>query len=117
LQGLLKKTELLSEYLKKAPKNLPHSKTKIDITNENRNLDIKKSSDLSLIRIPPRLLGFAMGILLKVFPPLRMILSGHTNVEETKSYCRDVLLSAQEMKISLPRFKGSKKFFIDRAVR
>jgi len=48
-------------------------------------------------------------VLLK--PLLRQILTGHSNREDVKSYCKDVMSKADELKINLPGYKATKEFY------
>jgi len=75
-----------------------------------RNVDIKKSPDLKMVTLPPCLMSFAMKLVVKFLPPLKQILTGHSNQEETKSYAKDVMAMAEKMKISLPRYEANKEF-------
>ena len=76
-----------------------------------RNVDIKKSPDLKMFSLPPGLLSFAMKIGLKFLPSVKQLLIGHSNHEETKSYCKDVLLKSEELKINLPTYEANKELF------
>lgn len=73
-----------------------------------RNVDIKKSPDLKMFSVPPWLMSFGMRLTVKYLPPLKQILTGHSNQEETNSYARDVVEMAERMKISLPRFGATR---------
>lgn len=76
-----------------------------------RNVDLANSSDLKLFNLPPWLISFLMKTVLRFLPPVKQMLSGHSNLTEMKSYCQDVLQTGKELKISLPRFEASKKLF------
>lgn len=75
-----------------------------------RNVDIKKSPDLKIVTVPPCLMSFAMKLAVKFLPPLKQMLTGHSNEEETKSYAKDVMYMAEKMKINLPRYEANKEF-------
>ena len=77
-----------------------------------RNVDIKASPDLKMISLPPWLMSFGMKLVVRFLPPLKQILTGHSNQEETNSYARDVMDMAEKMKINLPRYEANKEFII-----
>ena len=74
-----------------------------------RNVDIKASPDLKMVTLPPFLMSFVMKFAVRFLPPLKQILTGHTNQEETSSYARDVVDMAERMKIELPRYEANKE--------
>jgi 2-dehydropantoate 2-reductase len=76
-----------------------------------RNVDVAKSSDLKLFSVPPWLISFAMKLVLRFLPPMKQMLSGHSNMTEMKSYCQDVMRTANQLGISLPRFEANKKLY------
>jgi len=77
-----------------------------------RNVDIKASPDLKMFSVPPRLMSFGMKLVVRFLPPLKQVLTGHSNQEETNSYARDVMDMAEKMKINLPRYEANKEFII-----
>ncbi|MDD4967808.1 MAG: 2-dehydropantoate 2-reductase N-terminal domain-containing protein [Paludibacter sp.] len=77
-----------------------------------RNVDLKASPDLNMFRVPPWFMSFAMKIIIRFFPSIKQILTGHSNQEEIKSYCKDVMSKAKEMNISLPRNEANKEFYL-----
>ena len=77
-----------------------------------RNVDLTNSSDLVLFRLPPGLISFVMKIVLRFLPPLKQVLAGHSNMAEMKSYCQDVMHTANEFKIDLPRFEVNRDLFL-----
>jgi len=77
-----------------------------------RNVDIKASPDLKMISLPPWLMSFGMKLVVRFLPPLKQILTGHSNQEETNSYSREVMAMAGKMKINLPRYEANKEFII-----
>ena len=76
-----------------------------------RNVDVKASSELKAFNLPPWLLSFVLRRVIDFLPPAKRIFTGHSNDTELKSYCQDVLLKAEELKISLPRYEENKEFF------
>ncbi len=76
-----------------------------------RSVDLKGNSELKAFSLPPWLLSFIMKGVIKFLPSVKQIFTGHSNVEELRSYCHDVLSKAEELKISLPRFAKDKNKF------
>lgn len=76
-----------------------------------RGVELANSSELKLFSLPPWLVSFVMKIVLQTLPPLKHMLAGHSNLTEMKSYCQDVLQTAKELRINLPRFDANKKLF------
>jgi 2-dehydropantoate 2-reductase len=70
-----------------------------------RNVDIKASAEMKMFSFPPWILSFLMRIVIKFLPSVKQIFTGHSNHEELKAYCNDVMKSAEELKINLPRFE------------
>jgi 2-dehydropantoate 2-reductase len=77
-----------------------------------RNVDTKASPDLKMFSVPPWLMSFGMKLVVRHLPPLKQILTGHSNKEETNSYARDVMDMAERMKINLPRYEANKEFIV-----
>ena len=77
-----------------------------------RNVDLKASPDLKMFSVPPWLMSFGMRIIIRFLPPVKQILTGHSNQEEIKSYCRDVMSKAEEMRINLPSYEANKEFYL-----
>jgi 2-dehydropantoate 2-reductase len=77
-----------------------------------RNVDIKNSPDLKILNLPPWLLSFVVRAAVKFSPPIKQVLTGHSNKEETNSYANDVTDTAEKMKIRLPRYEENKKFLV-----
>jgi 2-dehydropantoate 2-reductase len=77
-----------------------------------RNVDIKASPDLKMVTLPPFLMSFVMRFVVRFLPPLKQVLTGHSNQEETSSYARDVVEMAEKMKINLPRYETNKEFIV-----
>jgi 2-dehydropantoate 2-reductase len=76
-----------------------------------RNVDLKASPDLKMVSLPPWLLSFAMKIIIRFMPPIKQLFVSHSNQEEVKSYCKDVMSKAEELKIKLPRYEANKEFY------
>lgn len=76
-----------------------------------RNVNLKASPETKLFSLPPWLLSSALKLSLKFLPPVKQIFEGHSNSFELKSYCQDVMATAEELKVSLPRFENGKRFY------
>lgn len=76
-----------------------------------RNVDQEVNIEFRLFRLPPVLISILMRILLQFSPTLKRMLTNHSNLTELKSYCKDVLITANELNIALPRFEESKNIF------
>ena len=68
-----------------------------------RDVTIKASPDLKIFNLPAWLLSFLMKIAIKFLPSVKHLFTGHSNNNELKSYCRDVLLKSEKMNIKVPR--------------
>lgn len=77
-----------------------------------RNIDLHANSELKAFGMPPRLLSFIMNTIIKFLPSVKLIFTSHSNYSELQSFCRDVLLKAEELKINLPRYEKNKKLYI-----
>jgi 2-dehydropantoate 2-reductase len=78
-----------------------------------RNVDLKAGTDLKLLNLPPVIISIVMKLALKIFPSIKQVLTGHSNLSELKSYCKDVALKAEELKINLPRYGEKRNLFMD----
>jgi 2-dehydropantoate 2-reductase len=78
---------------------------------EARNVDLKVSPDLKMFSLPPWFMSFAMKLIIMFMPSIKQVLVSHSNQEELKSYCRDVMSKAEEMKINLPMIFANKEFY------
>jgi 2-dehydropantoate 2-reductase len=76
-----------------------------------RNVNIKASPDLKMVSLPPWLMGLIMKVTIGFFPSVKRIFTGHSNRNELKSYCQDIMTTAVEKDISLPRFTRNKNLF------
>jgi len=77
-----------------------------------RYVDLKASPDLIMFSLSPWFLSIAMKIIIKFMPSVKQILTGHSNLEEVKSYCKDIMSKAEEMKINLPGYEANKEFYL-----
>jgi 2-dehydropantoate 2-reductase len=77
-----------------------------------RKVDLKdQSSKLALFRLPTWLLGPMMGLAPKLVPLVRVLLDSHSNMEELRSTCRDVLTEARRLGVNLPRLEAASSLF------
>lgn len=76
-----------------------------------RKVNIKASPDLKLVTLPPWLMSMVMKVVIKYFPSVKQLFTGHSNQNELKSYCQDVMTTSEEMNISIPRFKENKTLY------
>lgn len=76
-----------------------------------RNVNINANSEMNAFSLPAWILSFIMKVAIKFMPSMKQILTGHSNPAELKSYCKDVQASAEELRISLPRYEAAKKLF------
>ncbi len=77
-----------------------------------RSVDLKnQSSFLTPIRLPTWLLGLIMGLAPKLLTPVRVMLDSHSNTEELRSTCRDVLAEARLLGVKLPRLEAASPLF------
>jgi 2-dehydropantoate 2-reductase len=78
---------------------------------EARKVDFKASSEWKMFRLPPWILSFLMRGIIKFMPPIKQIFIGHSNLDELKSYCQDVLQTANDLKIPLPSYEVNRSVF------
>ena len=64
---------------------------------------IKVQGEAALFRLPPWLVSFLMRTIMKLNPAFSHSLLNHSNPDEVKSFCRDVLAEARSKGISVPR--------------
>jgi 2-dehydropantoate 2-reductase len=76
-----------------------------------RQVDFKASAELKLFRLPPWIMSFVMRGILKFLPSMKQIFTGHSNTDELKSYCQDVLQTAKELNIPLPKYEANRAIF------
>lgn len=77
-----------------------------------RGIDIDTdASDLALYKLPPWVGALALTMAARFFPPLQALIAHNAVREEFRSFCRDVLLEAHKLGVSLPRFEASAALF------
>jgi 2-dehydropantoate 2-reductase len=52
-----------------------------------------------------------MGLAPKLLGSLRVLIDSHSNMEELRSTCRDVLTEARRINVSLPRLEAASSLF------
>jgi 2-dehydropantoate 2-reductase len=52
-----------------------------------------------------------MGLAPKLVPLVRVLLDSHSNMEELRSTCRDVLTEARRLGVNLPRLEAASSLF------
>jgi 2-dehydropantoate 2-reductase len=76
-----------------------------------RSVDLKdQSSYLAPLRLPTWLLSPITGLGL-MLPSFRVLLDSHSNMEELRSTCRDVLAEARRLGVKLPRLEAASSLF------
>ncbi|MGB7526992.1 ketopantoate reductase family protein [Sphingobacterium cellulitidis] len=73
-----------------------------------RNVDLNVNKELNIFIFPPFLLVLIIKSAIWFLPYIKQVLIGHSNSYELKSYCKDVLLTAEELKLNLPRYEQNK---------
>ena len=76
-----------------------------------RGVTITGRSELSLLKPPAWLSGFALRTALNVYPPMRLSVTSNTNTEEMKSYARATLREARALHIRVPRLEAAEPYF------
>lgn len=77
-----------------------------------RSVDLRdQSAKLAPFRLPTWLLGPIIGLAPKLAAPVRVIISSHSNMEELRSTCLDVLTEARRLGIYLPRLEAASPLF------
>jgi len=77
-----------------------------------RSVDLKaQSSNLAPFRLPTWLIGAMMGLAPKLLPSVRVLIDSHSNMEELRSTCRDVLAEARRLGVNLPRLETASSLF------
>ncbi|MDQ2770988.1 MAG: ketopantoate reductase [Bacteroidota bacterium] len=76
-----------------------------------RKVDMRVNSEIKLFSSPPFVLGLAMRVAIPLLPSLKQSLTCHSNPAELKSYCQDVVKTADELRIELPRYKANKDVY------
>jgi len=52
-----------------------------------------------------------MGLAPKLLRPVRVLLDSHSNMEELRSTCRDVLAESRRLGVKLPRLEAASSLF------
>jgi 2-dehydropantoate 2-reductase len=77
-----------------------------------RSVNLKdQSSKLAPFRLPTWLVGPVMGLAPKLLASVRVLLDSHSNMEELRSTCRDVLTEARRLGVNLPRLEAASSLF------
>ena len=77
-----------------------------------RSVDLKdQSSYLALVRLPTWLLDPIMGLAPKLLTSVRVQLNSHSNMEELRATCRDVLAESRRLGVKLPRLEAASSLF------
>jgi 2-dehydropantoate 2-reductase len=77
-----------------------------------RSVDLKnQSTKLAPFRLPTWLIGPMLGLAPKLLASIRVMLDSHSNMEELRSTCRDVLAEARRLGVSLPRLEAASSLF------
>ena len=73
-----------------------------------RSVNLKAQlSTLAPFRLPIWLFGPIMGLTPKLIRPYRVLIDSHSNMEELRSTCRDVLTEARRIHVNLPRLEAA----------
>jgi len=76
-----------------------------------RNVDFNEGPDLKIFNYSPYVISLIIKLALRFLPPVKQVLTGHSNPYELKTYCKDVTLTAEKLNIPLPRFQKHKKLW------
>lgn len=68
-------------------------------------------ADVAAFRLPPWLTARMLAIILKLSPPVRLVLESHSNLEELRFTCRDALDEARKLGVAVPRLAALERFF------
>lgn len=72
-----------------------------------RGIDMSRhKADVAFYQRPAWIAGFMLSMLVKISPPFKLLILSHNNPEEVKSYCRDVLAEAKNLKMKFPRLES-----------
>jgi len=75
---------------------------------------VKPAGEISLFRLPGGLVSLLFKLIMKFSYPLKFSLLSHSNSEELRSYCRDMLQAARSLGVPVPAFQSSESLFKDR---
>jgi 2-dehydropantoate 2-reductase len=68
-------------------------------------------AETALFRLPPWLGSRAIKAVMQLSDPARLVVDSHTNPEELRSTCRDVLAEARRLGIAVPRLAAREPYF------
>lgn len=74
-----------------------------------RNVDFKSMKEMKLFNMPWWLIGGMMSLIYRYYKPLKASTGGHNNANELIGVLKDVIATADELNIELPRFSKFKK--------
>lgn len=72
-----------------------------------------RAASVRLYRLPPWLGGTLLWLLFKVSPPLRVMVESYANGEEQRRTCHDVLLTARQLGVAVPRLEAAAPLFAE----
>lgn len=79
---------------------------------EARGVDLRRHrGDVLPLKVPAWLTGHVLSWVLGHFPPVRLLLDSHANLEELRSVCRDTLAEARRLNVRVPRLEAAEPFF------
>lgn len=79
-----------------------------------RGVDLRAhTSSTLLFRLPPWLGARLFRVALALLPPARVVVESHTNPDELRFTCRDVLVDARQRGLSTPRLEAASAYFRD----
>ena len=83
-----------------------------------RSVDLKDQSGKlgPILRLPAWFVGWLMGLAPKMILPVRVLLDSHSNMEEYRATCRDVLSEARNLGVNLPRLEAASPLFTKEVV-
>ncbi|WP_437537044.1 2-dehydropantoate 2-reductase N-terminal domain-containing protein [Sorangium sp. So ce726] len=76
-----------------------------------RGVNAEAHASAVLFRAPPLLVALVLKLILKLSAPARLVLESHTNPEELRLVCRDVLDEARRLGLSVPRLEAAAPYF------
>jgi 2-dehydropantoate 2-reductase len=103
--GSIEKVMTSSYHMKQATLNIRET---IPVL---RARGVSPAGEISLFKLPGGLVSLIFRLLLKLSYPLKYSLLSHSNLEELRSYCRDMLQEAKRLSVPVPRFEASSSLF------
>ncbi|MER7168884.1 2-dehydropantoate 2-reductase N-terminal domain-containing protein [Micromonospora sp. NPDC000207] len=83
---------------------------------EARGVDLRRHrSELLPFTAPVWLGAPVLALLLRHFPPMRVVMEAHANPEETRALCRDTLEEARRTGVEVPRLEAAERYFTRRS--